>query len=182
MSQPSPARQQPPSAASLQQTSLSPMSQTPLTTQPKSHSSSHVFMLYNAMDVNANNTSSEVEKMTAQTDIFGARASLRGAYGNVTYFALDALARRGIAGLERLPYTVRIILENALRHAGGELVNEDEVLSLARWTPGQSSQSDYEYPFMQARVLLQDLTGVPAVVDLAAMRSAVARMGGDPHK
>ncbi|HEV2579422.1 MAG TPA: aconitase family protein, partial [Ktedonobacteraceae bacterium] len=120
--------------------------------------------------------------MTAQSDVFGARASLRGAYGNVKYYALDALARRGISGLERLPYTVKIILENALRHAGGELVTEEEVLSLARWTPGQSSQSDYEYPFMPARVLLQDLTGVPAVADLAAMRSAVARMGGDSHK
>ncbi len=120
--------------------------------------------------------------MTAQSDVFGARALLRGAFGNVTYYALNALARRGITGLDRLPYTVRIILENALRHAGGELVTEKEVLSLARWTPGQSSQEDYEYPFMPARVLLQDLTGVPAVADLAAMRSAVARMGGDAHK
>jgi aconitase A len=120
--------------------------------------------------------------MTAQSDIFGARAELRGAYGTVTYYALDALARRGIEGLERLPYTVRIILENALRHAGGELVTEEDALSLARWTPGQADQSNYEYPFMPARVLMQDLTGVPAVADLAAMRSAVARMGGDPHK
>ena len=94
--------------------------------------------------------------MTAQTDVFGARAALHGAFGNVTYYALDALARRGISGLDQLPYTVRIILENALRHAGGELVTADEVLSLARWTPGQSSQSDDEYPFMPARVLLQD--------------------------
>ncbi len=120
--------------------------------------------------------------MTAQTDVFGARAALRGVYGNVTYMALDALARRGISGLDQLPYTVRIILENALRNADGELVTTDEVLSLARWTPGQSSQSDDEYPFMPARVLMQDLTGVPAVADLAAMRSAVARMGGDPKK
>jgi aconitate hydratase A / 2-methylisocitrate dehydratase len=120
--------------------------------------------------------------MTARSDLFGARAALRGSFGSFTYYALDALARRGISGLDRLPYTVRILLENALRHAGGGLVTEDEVLSLARWTPGQSSQSDYEYPFMPARVLLQDLTGVPAIADLAAMRSAVARMGGDPHR
>jgi aconitate hydratase len=120
--------------------------------------------------------------MTAQPDIFGARAQLRGSFGSVTYYGLDALAKRGIAGIERLPYTVRIILENVLRHAGSETVSEQDVESLARWTPGQSAQDDAEYAFMPARVLLQDFTGVPAVADLAAMRSAVARMGGDPHK
>jgi aconitase A len=87
-----------------------------------------------------------------------------------------------VQGLDRLPFTVKILLENALRHAGGELVSEEEVLSLARWVPGQASQSEAEYPFMPARVLLQDFTGVPAVADLAAMRSAVERMGGDPQK
>jgi aconitate hydratase len=69
-----------------------------------------------------------------------------------------------------------------LRHADGELVNEDEVLSLARWVPGQAAHTEAEYPFLPARVLLQDFTGVPAVVDLAAMRSAVARMGADPQQ
>ena len=120
--------------------------------------------------------------MTAQTNVFGARAALHGSFGDVTYYSLDALASRGISGLDRLPYTVRIILENALRHAGGGLVTEDEVVSLARWSPGHSSQSEDEYPFMPARVLMQDFTGVPAVADLAAMRSAVARMGDNPRK
>ena len=125
---------------------------------------------------------SEDEAMTAYNDVFSARAILKSAGGTVSYYQLEALAKRGVQGLDRLPFTVKILLENALRHAGGELVSEDDVLSLARWVPGRASQSEAEYPFMPARVLLQDFTGVPAVADLAAMRSAVARMGGNPHK
>ena len=120
--------------------------------------------------------------MTAYNDVFSARATLKSAGGTISYYQLEALAKRGVQGLDRLPFTVKILLENALRHAGGELVSEDDVLSLARWVPGHASQSAAEYPFMPARVLLQDFTGVPAVADLAAMRSAVARMGGNPHK
>src|SRR5947209_8701922 len=120
--------------------------------------------------------------MTTHRDIFGARAALQGTQRNVTYYQLDVLAQHGVQGLERLPFTVKIILENALRSAGGELVTEENVLSLARWTPGHAAKSDAEYPFFPARVLLQDFTGVPAVADLAAMRSAMARMKGDPQK
>ena len=120
--------------------------------------------------------------MTAQNDVFGARTRLQSARGTTIYYDLETLTKRGVAGLDRLPFTVKILLENALRHAGGEHVNEDNVLSLAHWVPGQASQSEVEYPFMPARVLLQDFTGVPAAVDLAAMRSAVARMGGNPQK
>src|SRR5437868_10929156 len=121
--------------------------------------------------------------MTTRKDISGARAALQGA--EVTYYQLDALTRHGVQGLDRLPFTIKIILENVLRQAGGDLVTGDEVLSLARWVPGastQASKSDAEYPFLPARVLLQDFTGVPAVADLAAMRSAVARMHGDPQQ
>src|SRR5438270_6580941 len=120
--------------------------------------------------------------MMTNKDIFGARATLPGVQKKVTYYQLDALTRRGVKGIERLPFTVKIMLENALRQAGGELVGEEDVLSLARWVPGQASKSEAEYPFLPARVLLQDFTGVPAVADLAAMRSAVARMGGNPQK
>ena len=123
--------------------------------------------------------------MTTRKDIFGARTRLQGTQGEVIYYQLDALTRHGVQGLDRLPFTIKIILENVLRQAGGDLVTGDEVLSLARWVPGastQASKSDAEYPFLPARVLLQDFTGVPAVADLAAMRSAVARMHGDPHK
>jgi aconitate hydratase len=120
--------------------------------------------------------------MTSHNDVFGARASLQVAGDTVSYYRLDSLTKKGVQGLDRLPYTVKILLENALRHAGGELVNEDEVLALANWVPGKAAQSEAEYPFMPARVLLQDFTGVPAVADLAAMRSAMSRIGGDPQK
>ncbi len=115
-------------------------------------------------------------------DVFGARSTLEGAYGTITYYKLAALAAKGVENLDHLPFTVRIVLENLLRNAGGELVSEEDVLSLARWTPGHAATSEAEYPFMAGRVLLQDFTGVPAVADLAAMRSAVARIGGDPQK
>ena len=120
--------------------------------------------------------------MATHDDVFGARTTLDGVQGTVKYYHLGALAQRGVQGLERLPFTVKIILENALRYAEGELVTEENVLSLARWTPGQAAKSEAEYPFFPARVLLQDFTGVPAVADLAAMRSAMARMKGEPQK
>src|SRR2546428_6387743 len=120
--------------------------------------------------------------MTTRKDIFGARTRLQADQDKVTYYQLDALTRHGVQGLDRLPFTIKIILENVLRQAGGDLVTEDDVLSLARWVPGQASKSDAEYAFLPARVLLQDFTGVPAVADLAAMRSAIARMHGDPQK
>src|SRR2546421_1341507 len=123
-----------------------------------------------------------IKPMTTQNDVFGARTTLQGVSDSTIYYQLDALAKRGITGLALFPFTHKIYLENLLLHAGGELVTEDDVLSLARWTPGQAAQSESEYPFMPARVLLQDFTGVPAVADLAAMRSAVARMQGDPQK
>ncbi|MHB8573715.1 MAG: aconitate hydratase AcnA [Dehalococcoidia bacterium] len=113
-------------------------------------------------------------------DPFGARATIELAGESVTYYRLAALASRGITDLHRLPYTVRIIVENLLRRCDGEVVTEEDVLNLARWRPG--GPADQEFAFLPARVLLQDFTGVPCVVDLAAMRSAVARMGGDPEK
>ena len=120
--------------------------------------------------------------MKTHKDVFGARATLQKAQSNVMYYQLDALTRHGVQSLDQLPFTIKIILENLLRQAGGDLVTQDDVLSLARWVPGQTSKAEAEYPFLPARVLLQDFTGVPAVADLAAMRSAVARMGGDPQK
>src|SRR5947199_534709 len=124
----------------------------------------------------------EEETMTAQNDVFGARATLESARGTIIYYQLETLTRRGVAGLDRLPMTIKILVENALRYAGGEHVNEDIVLSLGHWDPDRGSQTDVEYPFMPSRVLLQDFTGVPAVADLAAMRSAVDRMGGNMQK
>ncbi len=120
--------------------------------------------------------------MTTYKDVFGARATIAGVDGTVAYYRLGALAEQGMQGVDRLPYTVKILLENLLRHVDGELVTAEHVQSLAAWKPGQAATADAEYPFMPGRVLLQDFTGVPAVADLAAMRSAVARIGGDPQK
>lgn len=120
--------------------------------------------------------------MTTYNDVFGARTTLNTDQGTIAYYQLEALAKHGEQSLARLPFTVKILLENLLRHIDGELVTEDNILSLLHWTPGQAATAEAEYPFMPGRVLLQDFTGVPAVADLAAMRSAVARIGGDPQK
>ena len=103
-----------------------------------------------------------------------ARARLETSNGPVELYRLDALGDVG-----RLPHTVKILLENLLRRAGSRDVSEDDVRALADWpalAPGAN------LAFMPTRVLMQDLTGVPAIVDLAAMRSAMARAGGDPAK
>ncbi|RPI10445.1 MAG: aconitate hydratase, partial [Zetaproteobacteria bacterium] len=114
-------------------------------------------------------------------DAFGARGSLETGQGPVTIFRLSALHKAGVApGLERLPFSIKILLESVLRSVDGELVTEDDVRKLARW--GAAAPADVEVPFMPARVLLQDLTGVPAVVDLASMRWAMKRLGGDPRR
>ncbi len=113
---------------------------------------------------------------------FGARSPL-GA-GLPDLYRLDALARAGIplgVDLGRAPMTLKILLENALRHAGGGIVRADDVTTLAGWKPGASG-TEAEVPFMPSRVVLQDFTGVPAVVDLAAMRDAMAELGGDPAR
>jgi aconitate hydratase len=116
--------------------------------------------------------------MTMAEDRFGARAELP---GGLAYFRLEALARRGVGDVSRLPMTVKILLENLLRHAGDRFVTDDDVAALAGWD-GRPPERDRERAFVPARVLLQDFTGVPAVVDLAAMRSAVQRSGGDPSR
>jgi aconitate hydratase len=118
--------------------------------------------------------------MNEQNNAFGARATLSGSDWTVAYYRLDALAKEGIANLDRLPMTVKILLENVLRRVDGRVVTREHVVGLANW--GSGKPGDGEVPFMPARVLLQDFTGVPAIVDLAAMRSAVARMGGDPQR
>ena len=108
---------------------------------------------------------------------FGARQSLPAGDGTtVDVYDLRALEASGYPGVGRLPYSLKILLENMLRREDGRAVKADDVEALARWEPGV----DQEIAFMPARVLLQDFTGVPAVADLAAMRDGVARLGGDP--
>ncbi|MBA2557565.1 MAG: aconitate hydratase AcnA, partial [Chloroflexi bacterium] len=111
-------------------------------------------------------------------DPFGAyaRLSLPGE-GSVGLYRLDGTAAPDLA---RLPVTVKILLENVLRHAGGGIVTDGDVRALATWQPGAAAEA--EIPFLPARVILQDFTGVPAVVDLAAMRDAMTELGGDPAR
>jgi aconitate hydratase len=112
---------------------------------------------------------------TSISGLTGARGRLETAGAPVDIHRLGWLAEQGIGEIARLPHTIRILLENLLRRAGTRDVHDDDVATLAGW-PGPSR----DIAFMPGRVLMQDFTGVPAVVDLAAMRSAVARGGGDP--
>ncbi|MCZ6626857.1 MAG: aconitate hydratase AcnA [SAR324 cluster bacterium] len=116
----------------------------------------------------------------ASPDTFNARGTLDTADGPVGYYRLEALEKAGLCSLGRLPYSIRILLESVLRNAGGGLVDEDNVRSLASWSP--ASLPSREVPFMVGRVLMQDFTGVPAVVDLAAMRGAMRKLGGDSKR
>ncbi|MCL6640041.1 MAG: aconitate hydratase, partial [Candidatus Rokubacteria bacterium] len=112
-------------------------------------------------------------------DAFGARDRLTVGDREYEIFRLEALTRAGFP-VASLPYSIRILLENVLRGEAAGLVGRDEVEALAGWAPGALPAR--EVPFMPARVLLQDFTGVPAVVDLAAMRDAMAALGGDPAR
>ncbi|HEY6552405.1 MAG TPA: aconitate hydratase AcnA [Vicinamibacteria bacterium] len=116
-----------------------------------------------------------------KTDVFGARGSLFTSHDSFTIYRLDALAKAGLApGLDRMPYSIRVLLEAVLRNVDGELVTADDVRNLAAWNA--AAPKDVELPYMPARVILQDFTGVPAVVDLASMRGAVKKLGADPRK
>src|SRR6476469_3114792 len=117
---------------------------------------------------------------TDATNPFGARASLRLGDEPATVYRLPELDRQGLTRLDRLPFSIRVLLENALRRAGRGFVADSHVRDLAAWVPSTATRG--EVPFMPARVVLQDFTGVPCVVDLAAMRDAMARMKGDPDR
>ena len=111
-------------------------------------------------------------------DTFSSHGTLRVGDDEYGIHRLDALA--GVGNIDRLPFSLRVLLENLLRREDGEAVSEDDIRALAGWQPGKSSEQ--EISFMPARVLLQDLTGVPAFVDLAAMRDAMRDLGGDPSR
>ncbi len=111
-------------------------------------------------------------------DTFKARTTLDTPLGSRTIYKLDAV--RGVGEISRLPYCIRVLLEAVLRNMDGYVYTEEHVKALARYNA--RSVGEEEIPFMPGRVVLQDFTGVPAVVDLAAMRAAMKRMGGDPRK
>ena len=113
------------------------------------------------------------------TNSFNTKQSLSIDVGrDVTIFSLKKLEESGYPDVGRLPYSLKILLENMLRREDGVAVKADDIEALARWKPGVTK----EIAFMPARVLLQDFTGVPAVVDLAAMRDGVVRLGGDASR
>ena len=121
-------------------------------------------------------------------DAFGSRRSFDTGRGTAVLYGLDALAAAGLSpGLDRMPFSIKVLLEAVLRNVDGELVTEDDVRNLAAWNA--AAPRDVELPYMPARVILQDFTGVPAVVDLAdngaclfAPRSRVYLREGTPPR
>ena len=113
------------------------------------------------------------------TDFFKARDTLKVGDKEYVFYRLDALEKAGLTHLKRLPFSIRIVLEAALRQCNDNEITQQDVKNIAAWTPKAARPG---IPLLPARVVMQDFTGVPAVVDLAAMRSAVARLGGNPKK
>src|SRR5579862_7774698 len=113
-------------------------------------------------------------------DVFGARATLETSGGSAVIYRLDRLEKYGHGTVSRLPFSIKVLLESLLRNCDGTLVRKEDVTALAQWNA--KSPAAREIPFKPARVILQDFTGVPAVVDLAAMRAAMKRLGGDATK
>src|SRR3954470_4183816 len=111
---------------------------------------------------------------------FGSRVSLKAGDRSVEIYSLPRLEAAGIPEVARLPYSMKILLENLLRHEDGRFVKAADVEALATWGPAGSTSS--EITFAPPRVLLQTFTGVPAVGDLAAMRDGIVRLGGDPNR
>jgi aconitate hydratase len=112
-------------------------------------------------------------------DPFGALTSLDLPEGRTSFYRLSRLDEEGITAVDRLPFSIRILLENVLRNAGEGYVSEEDVAAVAAWSPTNAGAN---IPFLPSRVVLQDFTGVPAVVDLAAMREGIAEMDGDPRR
>ena len=112
-------------------------------------------------------------------DPFGSLTNIDLMEGSTSFYSLEKLEASGITDLDRLPFSIRILLENALRHSGGRYVGEEHVKAVAEWSP---TNAGADVPFMPSRVVLQDFTGVPAVVDLAAMRDGLKALGGNPDR
>ncbi len=115
---------------------------------------------------------------SSSRDLLGARATFHTGSGTAVLYRLDRLEQLGYGSMDRLPFSIKVLLESLLRECDGHSIRVEDVERLAKYDP--RNVLDDEIPFMPARVILQDFTGVPTVVDLAAMRSAMARLGGDP--
>jgi aconitate hydratase len=121
----------------------------------------------------------ETADMTS-LDSFRCCKTLQVSSKNYAYFSLPTAERNGLKGISRLPFSMKVLLENLLRNEDGRSVTKDDIKAVAEWL--KTKTSDREIAFRPARVLMQDFTGVPAVVDLAAMRDAMKQLGGDPKK
>lgn len=119
------------------------------------------------------------EGMAHTRNSFGTQAQLTANHQSFHYHSLATLQKSGVGQIDRLPYSIRVLLENLLRYEDGTVTKRDDIETLARWEP--KSISEKEIFFMPSRVLLQDFTGVPAVADLATMRAALQKLGGDPN-
>ncbi|MEX2318271.1 MAG: aconitase family protein, partial [Bauldia sp.] len=118
--------------------------------------------------------------MTPSLDTFKSRRSLAVDGVAYDYFSIPDAEKNGLAGVSSLPFSLKVLLENLLRHEDGQTVTADDIRAMAAWL--LERKSDREIAFRPARVLMQDFTGVPAVVDLAAMRDAMEELGDDPAK
>ncbi len=119
-------------------------------------------------------------KQTQPTqDVFGARRSFEANGKNYNYYSLEKLEELGLTEVKRLPYSIRVLLESVLRQQDGRSITKEHVENLAKWGTAQVS-NDIDVPFKPSRVILQDFTGVPTVVDLASLRKAMQDLGGDP--
>jgi aconitate hydratase len=118
--------------------------------------------------------------MSQPRNPFGSQSVLKSAKGRLSYFSLSALESQGLGPVSRMPFAIKILLESVLRQVNGFDVREEDVRALCTWSTAESRSR--EFPFKPARVVMQDFTGVPAIVDLAAMRDAMAALGGDPQR
>src|SRR5687768_4690974 len=125
-------------------------------------------------------SSQEKTTMANKIDAFGAVSTLSTKAGDVKIARLNKLSELGLGNLDKLPFSIKVLLESCLRNLDNFEVSEADVTRLAAWNPEKTSTA--ELPFKVARVILQDFTGVPCVVDLAAMRAAMKRAGGDPQR
>ncbi|MBD1546861.1 aconitate hydratase AcnA [Roseibium aggregatum] len=118
--------------------------------------------------------------MTQSLDTFKSKKTLQVGDKTYTYFSIPDAEKNGLEGVSKLPFSLKVVLENLLRFEDGRTVTADDIRAVAKWLT--TRKSTHEISYRPARVLMQDFTGVPAVVDLAAMRDAAVKLGGDPKK
>src|SRR5260370_11681993 len=123
----------------------------------------------------------EDASMSQSLDSFNCRKTLKVGEASYVYYSLKEAEKNGLEGASDLPFSMKVVLENLLRNEDGRSVKKVDIEAAAAWSKTRGKK-EHEIAFRPARVLMQDFTGVPAVVDLAAMRNAMESLGGDPNK